>query len=163
MRFTKVRRKCFASQRVADNHAKEKEYYRDFHYVLLSGSVGSNPTRLHRHLNIEWIILETCATKFGWSRIPRIAATNPREWKPVTVVAITSGTAGAAVVPVGTTLVGGLITRNFYWLKTDTMTYVVSCIPGSISYKCPNVKIGDSYKMDNARSILAVGLFDLIT
>jgi len=75
------------------------------------------------------------------------ASAKPREWKPATVVAITSGTAGAAVVPVGTTLVGGIITRNFYWLKTDTMTYVVSCIPGSISYKCPNVALHGTTKI----------------
>jgi hypothetical protein len=69
------------------------------------------------------------------------AYAGPREWKPATVVAITSGTAGAAVVPVGTAMVGGYIGKNFYYLQTDTTIYVVSCIPGTMSFKCPDVTL----------------------
>jgi hypothetical protein len=46
------------------------------------------------------------------------------QWKDAKVIDITSERGGAAVVPVAA-LVGGPITKTFYWIQTDDTMYVL--------------------------------------
>jgi len=48
-----------------------------------------------------------------------------REWKDAKVVNITSENGGAVAAPVGTMVVGIPITKTFYWIQTDDITYIL--------------------------------------
>lgn len=54
-----------------------------------------------------------------------VALANNRQWKDAKVVNITSQQGGALAAPVGTMIVGVPITRTFYWIQTDDITYVI--------------------------------------
>ena len=54
-----------------------------------------------------------------------VALANNRQWKDAKVVNITSQQGGAVAAPVGTMIVGVPITRTFYWIQTDDITYIV--------------------------------------
>jgi hypothetical protein len=53
-----------------------------------------------------------------------IALAKDLEWKDAKVIDITSERGGAAVVPIAA-LVGGPITKTFYWIQTDDTIYVL--------------------------------------
>ncbi len=53
------------------------------------------------------------------------ALAKDRQWKDAKVANITSDVNGAAVLPVGTALVGIRIVRVFYWIETEDTTYVI--------------------------------------
>lgn len=48
-----------------------------------------------------------------------------REWKDAKVVNITSENGGAVAAPIGTMMVGVPITKTFYWIQTDDITYIL--------------------------------------
>jgi hypothetical protein len=48
-----------------------------------------------------------------------------RDWKDAKVVNISSENGGAIAAPVGTMMVGIPITKTFYWIQTDGITYIL--------------------------------------
>jgi hypothetical protein len=54
-----------------------------------------------------------------------VALANNRQWKDAKIINITSESGGAVAAPVGTMMVGVPITKTFYWIQTDDITYVL--------------------------------------
>ena len=53
------------------------------------------------------------------------ALASNRQWKDAKVINITSENGGAVAAPIGTMIVGVPITKTFYWIQTDDITYVL--------------------------------------
>jgi len=53
-----------------------------------------------------------------------VAVAKDRQWKDAKVIDITSERGGAVVIPIAA-LVGGPITKTFYWIQTDETIYVL--------------------------------------
>jgi len=53
-----------------------------------------------------------------------LALAKDHQWKDARVIDITSESGGAAVLPIAA-LVGGPITKTFYWIQTDDAVYVL--------------------------------------
>ena len=53
-----------------------------------------------------------------------VALAKDLQWKDAKVIDITTERGGAAVVPIAA-LVGGPITKTFYWIQTDDTVYVL--------------------------------------
>jgi hypothetical protein len=68
-----------------------------------------------------------------------VALASNREWKDAKVVNITSESGGAVAAPIGTMIVGVPITRTFYWIQTDDITYVLG--PGITKRQLLNVTL----------------------
>jgi hypothetical protein len=54
-----------------------------------------------------------------------IALANNRQWKDAKVANITSESGGAAAAPIGGMIVAVPITKTFYWIETEDITYVL--------------------------------------
>lgn len=69
-----------------------------------------------------------------------VALANDRQWKDAKVVNITTDTGGAAAASTGGVAVAVPITRTFYWIQTEDMTYVLgpAITPcGRVLRRCP--------------------------
>jgi hypothetical protein len=75
------------------------------------------------HLPAELVKVRT-ATLILALLLPSAALAKDLEWKDAKVIDITSERGGAAVLPIAA-LVGGSLTKIFYWIQTDDTIYVL--------------------------------------
>jgi hypothetical protein len=71
-----------------------------------------------------------------------VVSANNRSWKDAKVVNITSDNNGAVAASTGTLAVAVPITRTFYWIQTEDMTYVLgpAVTPcGRLLRRCPYI------------------------
>src|SRR5208283_4386741 len=95
-----------------------------------------------------------------------IALAKDLEWKDAKVIDITSERGGAAVVPIAA-LVGGPITKTFYWIQTDDTIYVLRPVltksqllnvtlhgPTKIAIDGKNAHLLDNYEKDEKMRVV---------
>ena len=73
-----------------------------------------------------------------------IALADNRQWKDAKVVKITSDSGGAAAASTGTIAVAVPITRTFYWIETEDITYVLGPVVspcGRVFRRCPYLNV----------------------
>jgi hypothetical protein len=95
-----------------------------------------------------------------------VALAKEYKWKDAKVIDITSERGGAVVVPI-VTLVGGPISKTFYWIQTDDTIYVLRPVltksqllnvtlhgPTKIAIDGKNAHILDNYEKDEKMRVV---------
>ncbi len=95
-----------------------------------------------------------------------LALAKDHQWKDARVIDITSESGGAAVFPIAA-LVGGRITKTFYWIQTDDTVYVLGPVltrsqllnvtlhgPTKVAIEGSNAHILDDYGKDQKMRVV---------
>ncbi len=118
-----------------------------------------------RHLAVALVCART-ATLILAVLSSSLALAKDHEWKDARVIDITSESGGAAVVPIAA-LVGGRITKTYYWIQTDDTVYVLGPVltrsqllnvtlhgPTKVAIEGNNAHILDDYGKDRKMRVV---------
>ena len=97
-----------------------------------------------------------------------LALAKDHQWKDARIIDITSERGGAVVVPIAA-LVGGPVTKTFYWIQTDDTVYVLGPVltrsqllnvtlygPTKVAIDGNNAHILDDYGKDQKMRVVRI-------